>query len=121
LAFLDFIENFHFMTMLAAAERGIAPSSIEIRAQVIESLLKFHVGDFAVFLLGFALRRDVRAERALAHLSWFVSLPVGILIYVTPREVAVPLVFVRFAFFVSAFLLVAFCFGRARSGSDAPA
>jgi hypothetical protein len=107
IAFLDMIENFHFMTMLARAEQGILPSENEIGLQVWESLLKFHVGYLGLFLLGFAFPRRTRAERAMGYLNWFVQLPVGILIYVTPRMIAVPLVFVRFTYFVAGLVLMA--------------
>jgi hypothetical protein len=118
-AVLDMVENFHFLVMLARAELGMGPSDTEIAAQVFESLLKFHISYLGLFLLGLALpRRDAR-ERTLARLSWFVQLPVGILIYVTPSAVAVPLVFVRFAYFLVALVLIGLTFGAA--GSDAPA
>jgi len=107
LAVLDMVENFHFMVMLARAERGLFPGDGEIAAQVWESLLKFHVSYLGLFLLGLALPRRTREERALASLSLFVQLPVGILIYVTPAAVAFPLVLVRFAYFLAALLLVA--------------
>ncbi len=107
LAFLDMFENFHFMTMLARAEQGILPSENEIGMQVWESLLKFHVGYLGLFLLGFAFPRRTRAERAMGYANWFVQLPVGILIYVVPRTIAVPLVFVRFTYFVGGLVLIA--------------
>ena len=118
LALLDLIENLHFLVMLARAQEGLFPSATEIELQVFESLLKFHVSYLALFLLGFALPRRTRQERLLAGLSWFVQLPVGILIYVTPPQLSFPLVFVRFTYFVAALLLVASIFG---AGSDAPA
>jgi hypothetical protein len=120
LALLDFIENFHFMVMLAEAEQGLVPSSTEISAQVFESLLKFHVSYLALVLLGFALPRRTAKERLLANLCVFVQLPVGILIYVVPRALAVPLVFTRFAFFLTALILVGSIFGRPIWGTMAP-
>lgn len=120
LAFFDMLENFHFMVMLARAKQGLLPSATEIELQVFESLLKFHVSYLGLFLLGFALPRRTAGERWLAGLSWFVQLPVGILIYVTPPTVSFALVFVRFTYFVAALLLVASIFGAdAASGSDA--
>jgi hypothetical protein len=111
LALFDLIENLHFLVMLARAEQGLLPSAGEIGAQVFESLLKFHVSYLGLFLLGVALPRRTAGERALAALSWFVQLPVGVLIYVTPRAVSVPLVFVRFSYFLAALLLVAATLG----------
>ncbi len=128
LAVLDMVENFHFMTMLSAAELGIAPSSAEIRAQVWESLLKFHVGYLGLFLVGFAIPRETAGARLLSNLSWYVQLPVGVLIYVMPRAIGVPLVFVRFTYFVVALILVGLVFGAGDPrpgpvaiGSGAPA
>lgn len=125
LAVLDFAENFHFLAMLGQAELGAAPSATEISIQVWESLLKFHLSYLGLFLLGLALPRQTAKERLLANLCCFVQLPVGILIYVTPHAVSVPLVFVRFAFFLSALILVASIFGEQRRGaavgSGAPA
>lgn len=118
LALLDMVENFHFMVMLARAEKGLLPSDAEIGMQVWESLLKFHVSYLGLFLLGLALPRRTREERALANLSLFVQLPVGILIYVAPAAVAVPLVFVRFSYFLTALLLVARVFRAAKGGPE---
>lgn len=127
LGILDLAENLHFLVMLRRAELGIVPSATEVELQVLESLMKFHVSYGGLFLLGFAMPRRSQAERALANLSWWVQLPVGILIYVVPAGIAVPLVFVRFAYFVIALLLLATTLGRvsvsdaAAAGSGAPA
>ena len=123
LALLDMAENFHFMVMLSCAERGAPPPAWEIGAQVFESLLKFHVSYLGLFLLGFALPRDTAPSRVLANLSWFLQLPVGILIYVTPPALSFALVLVRFLYFLTALALVGAVFGsrRASAGSDAPA
>jgi hypothetical protein len=110
-ALLDMAENFHFLAMLARAEQGMFPTPMEIELQTWESLLKFHIGYLATFLLGLALPRRTRSARALSNLSLFVQLPVGILIYVTPPVVSLPLVFVRLTFFVVALLLAAAAFG----------
>ncbi len=118
LALLDMVENFHFMVMLARAEKGMLPGDVEIGMQVWESLLKFHVSYLGLFLLGLALPRRTLEERALANLSLFVQLPVGILIYVAPAAIAVPLVFVRFSYFLAALLLVARVFRAPVSGSE---
>jgi hypothetical protein len=110
---LDMIENVHFLTMLAGAEQGSPPSAGEIAFTVNESLIKFHLSYIGLFLLAFALPMRTSAARWLARLLWFVQLPVGILIYLTPRAVSVPLGFVRIAFFLAAFVLIAAAFGRA--------
>ena len=45
----------------------------------------------------------------------FVQWPVGVAIYVLPQPFALPLVFVRFAFFLAAFALVASIHGQRRA------
>ena len=115
LGLLDMVENFHFLAMLTQAEQGIPIGATQIEIQVVESLFKFHVSYLGLFLLGLGLPRDTPAERLLSNLTIYVQLPVGILIYVTPESVAVPLVFVRFAYFVVSLGLVGWAFGpRAR-------
>lgn len=123
LGVLDLVENSHFLAMLAQAERGVLPSAGEIELQVVESLVKFHVSYVALVLLALGIPRRAAAARTLANLSLFVQLPVGVLIYVTPHSVSVPLVFVRFAYFITAFALSAAAFGRrsGAGGSSAPA
>jgi hypothetical protein len=110
-AVLDLIENLHFMVMLVQAEQGALASAREISAQVFESLLKFHVSYLAFFVLSVALPRRTRRERLLADLGWFVQLPVGVLIYVTPATIALPLVFVRFTYFLVSLVLIRMIFG----------
>jgi len=121
LGILDLVENCHFLVMLSGAEIGVFPSSGEIAAQVMESLVKFHVSYFALFLVAVALPRATSAGRTLAALSWGVQLPVGVLIYVTPQAVAVPLVFVRFVYFVIALGLLAAAYGGRQRSSDSGA
>jgi hypothetical protein len=117
-AFLDGLENFHFLTMLADAERGAPPGAGEIAAQVGESMLKFHASYFGLFLLGLAQARRTTAERVLRFLLVFVQLPVGIAIHVSPAWLATPLVFVRFTFFVVALLLSGLVFGAPPEGDS---
>jgi hypothetical protein len=112
LALLDMGENFHFLVMLARAETGVFATSSEIGAQVFESLLKFHVSYLGLFLLGCALPRRTALERTLSNLSIFVQMPIGILIYVTPTALALPLVFARFGYFMTSLILVALIFGK---------
>lgn len=107
---LDLIENMHFLTMIAAAEQGLKIGSSEITLQVFESLVKFHVSYLGLFLLGFALPSHDPAGRVLVFLLRWVQLPVGLMIYLTPPSVAVPLVIARFTFFFVALLLLAWMF-----------
>ena len=109
---LDLLENMHFLTMLAAAEQGLAIGLAQIELQVWESLIKFHASYLGLFLLGFVLPCETRLERALCFALRWVQLPVGLLIYLTPREIAVPLVMIRFTFFLLALLALAAVFRR---------
>jgi hypothetical protein len=115
LGVLDMVENFHFMAMLAAAEQGRIPTDAEISWQATESLLKFHLSYLGLFMQALALPRETRAQRLLANLSLFLQAPVGVAIYVLPHALAVPLVFVRFGYFLVALGLVGWIFGAARA------
>jgi len=131
LTLLDMLENFHFLSMLGAAEHGVLPSLAHIQFQVWESLLKFHVGYLGVFFLGLALPRETAYQRALAFACCFVSLPVGVLVYVVPAQYSVYFLFARFGFFLFALFSIGWLFGgarpelmplrRAAAGSSVPA
>jgi hypothetical protein len=108
---LDMTENFHFMTMLQAAEEGVVPSATEISFQVWESLFKFHVGYLGVALLSFALPNVTSGERALSFAMRWVNVPVGVLIYCVPAPLSAALLFARFGFFVYALIAVGLLFG----------
>src|SRR5713226_1288470 len=58
------------------------------------------------------------AYRGQTSIGLRVFEPVGILIYVTPQAFSVPLVFMRFAYFVTALLLLAEIYRR-RAGTQA--
>jgi hypothetical protein len=120
-ALLDLAENMHFLAMIAAAGQGLTIGAPEIGAQVVESLIKFHVSYLGLFLLGLALPADTKPERAFCFLLKWFQLPVGLLIYLVPQEIARPLVFGRFTFFLVALLLVAVIFRQRESCSNAPA
>jgi hypothetical protein len=109
------IENFHFLAMLAGAEQGLPPTDAEIRWQAVESMLKFHVSYLGLLLLGLALPRADTRQRVLAGLMVFVQGPVGVAIYVVPQMLALPLVFVRFAFFLASFGLIVSIYGPRRT------
>lgn len=118
---LDLLENMHFLTLIAAAEAGIAPRPRQIELQVLESLVKFHVSYFGLFLLGMAWPRRTALERGLGFALRWVQLPVGLLIYLTPAAVAVVLVLVRFSFFLCALLAIAQIARPSAAGSGGPA
>jgi hypothetical protein len=110
----------HFLTMIAAALQGMEVSVTQIELQVWESLAKFHVSYLGLFLLGFALPGETPLEQALCFALRWVQLPVGLLIYLTPPVVALPLVLTRFTFFLLALLAIFLIYRRRGSGSDAP-
>ncbi|CAN5133014.1 hypothetical protein BH11PSE11_BH11PSE11_34430 [soil metagenome] len=117
---LDLLENMHFMTMLAAAEHGLEIGAPQIELQVCESLAKFHLSYLGLFLLGFVLPNTSRLERALCLSMRWLQLLVGLLIYLVPKQLAIPLVLTRFSFFLFALLAMAAIFRRRKSGSGAP-
>lgn len=118
-ALLDMVENFHFLTLLSAAEQGHGPTDDAIAWQAAESMFKFHVSYLGLLLFGLALPRSTPMLRTLATLLVAVQWPVGVAIYVSPPFIALPLVFVRFAFFLASFTLVARINWRDASGSGA--
>ncbi len=115
-ALLDLAENMHFLAMLSAAEQGLGVQMAHIEMQMWESLIKFHVSYLGLFLLGFALPATDNVEKALCFVLRWIQLPVGLLIYLTPKEIAGPLVLVRFTFFFLALLAIAIIFRPNRFG-----
>ena len=118
---LDLLENMHFLSMIATALQGMAVSQTHIELQVWESLVKFHVSYLGLFLLGFVLPNTTPLQRTLCFALRYIQLPVGMLIYLVPAELAKPLVLGRFAFFLFALLAIAVISGQRRFGSDAQA
>ena len=118
---LDLAENMHFLSMLAAAERGVAIGVGEIGFQYWETLTKFHLSYLGLFLFGYALPRTSQKDKLLAFLCRWVQWPVGLAVHLAPATVAAPLVLVRFSIFFAAALLVAANYRRGADGSDEPA
>jgi hypothetical protein len=122
---LDLAENLHFMAMLSSAAQGLPISPGEIGAQVLESLLKFHLSYLGLFLLGFVLPNETPLQKFLCFLLRWVQWPVGLLIYLVPPALAVPLVMARFSFFLVSLLAIAAVYRQPRDsrerGSGAPA
>lgn len=104
---LDILENMHFFTMISSAQNGFAISENEIKIQVWESLVKFHISYIGLYILSFALPSTNVKEKILCFLLRWVQWPVGMLIYITPINIAKPLVLVRFAFFLTALVVLA--------------
>jgi hypothetical protein len=104
-AILDAIENHHILTMLHSAEHGIAISTQESQTQMLASSVKFHAVYLASFLFAFAFARLGALGTFIALGIWFLFVPLGLAIYVTPLEAARPLVIARGLFFVATFVL----------------
>lgn len=120
LALLDMIENFHFMTMLQAAEHAVTPSTTEISLQVFESMLKFHVGYLSVFMLSLVLPGEQWGHRALRFAMRWWNVPVGVLIYCVPAPYAPVFLFARFGFFLYALISVGALYGAAAPAVSLP-
>jgi hypothetical protein len=117
---LDLLENMHFLAMISAALQGMDISQVQIELQVWESLVKFHISYLGLFLLGFALPCETWLEKALCFALRWVQLPIGLLIYLTPAAIALPLVMARFTFFFLALLALWSVFRQRRFDSDVP-
>lgn len=73
---LDLLENMHFLSMISAALQGIEIGQKQIKLQVWESLVKFHLSYLGLFLLGFALPCETRLEKVLCFaLRWIQLIP----------------------------------------------
>lgn len=112
----DLLENMHFLTMLAQAAQGMAIEPTQIQLQAWESQLKFHISYIGLFLLGYVLPDETRLERALCFTLRWVQLPIGLLIYITPKQIAVPLVMGRFSFFLFALLAISAIYRQRKYG-----
>lgn len=121
-AVLDLVENLHFLVLASEAQLGLVPSADRIALQAWESLVKFHLSYLGLLCLGLALPAETQPQRALKALLVGFQGPVGVAIYVVPQALALPLVLVRFGFFVASLALVSVIrVGPDASGSGARA
>lgn len=104
-ATLDAIENHHILTMLYSAERGLGVSVAESQLQMLASSVKFHAIYVGSFLFAFGFMRLGKLGTFIALGIWFVFVPLGLAIYVTPLEFVRPLVIARGLFFIATFAL----------------
>jgi len=79
---LDFLENFHIITMLSSLERGIALDALEVKEQMVWSMFKWHLSYFAFFLMAFALKPQNLLEKSFCLSLLFVQLPIGVFYYI---------------------------------------
>jgi hypothetical protein len=113
-ALLDMIENQHILSLLDGAEHGLVPDASAIVWQAGASQLKFHLSYFAVFLFGLALPRRTAQERLLAASCLYLQLPLGLLAFVAPPPWQDALVYLRWGFYLSGFVLL----GRGQPARD---
>jgi hypothetical protein len=113
LAGLDLVENMDYLVLSRRVDAGLGAPEWLLHAQVLLSWLKFHIGYVALFALGLAYPRRTFAQRALAAALMWVQLPLGILIYLAPHQVAPLLVLARALFFLGGFLAIARIVGAA--------
>ncbi len=106
---LDAIENHHIMTMVHSVQHGLPLSVTDGQLQMIASQVKFHASYLAVLLFSFGFLQFGRLGRIIAVVLW-CYIPCGVLISVTPVELAQALVLGRTIFFVFAFILSAVLF-----------
>jgi len=79
---LDFLENFHIITMLSSIEHGIELDTLEVKEQMVWSMFKWHLSYFAFFLMAFALKPQNLLEKTFCFSLLFVQLPVGVFYYI---------------------------------------
>ncbi|MBZ0276653.1 MAG: hypothetical protein K8I60_10930 [Anaerolineae bacterium] len=79
---LDFAENHHIAAQLASLTANIPISPGELQLQMVLSMLKWHLGYFAFFVVSFAIEPRSRWERIFQVLLW-VQLPLGVMAYTT--------------------------------------
>lgn len=106
---LDAIENHHIMTMVHSVQHGLPLFVTDGQLQMIASQVKFHASYLAVLLFSFGFLQFGRLGRIIAVVLW-CYIPCGVLISVTPVELAQALVLGRTIFFVFAFILSAVLF-----------
>lgn len=109
-ALLDATENHHILIMLFSAEHEIPISTAETQLQMIASSVKFHLVYVSAFLFAFGYFRLGAWGKIIAAGTWFVFVPLGLVIYMTPLEAVRPLVIARGVFFIVTFLLSAIMF-----------
>jgi len=104
---LDFLENFHILTMLSSLEYGIALDSLEIKEQMVWSMLKWHLSYFAFFLMAFALKPRNLFEKFFCLSLLVIQLPVGIFYYILEgSRIGDVLFYARYANLVFGFVII---------------
>jgi len=117
---LDFLENFHIITMLSGLEYGLAIEPLEIKEQMVSSMLKWHLSYFAFFLMAFALKPRSSLEKLFCFSLLFIQLPTGVFYYILEGTLFGDILFyARYANLFVGFLLIGVIFNiRNRTKSN---
>jgi len=108
---LDYLENFHIITMLSSLEYGISLDVVEIKEQMVWSMLKWHLSYFAFFLMAFVLKPQNFLEKFFCFSLVFIQLPVGVFYYILEgSQIGDVLFYVRYANLVVGFVLIGIIF-----------
>jgi hypothetical protein len=118
---LDLIENHHIATMLSMAEQGVPIAAGEISLQAIASMLKWHLGYLAFFVLGLALSPRTHVESWLRAALLFVQLPVGAAYYLVPASLQPTFLWLRYLNLLIGFLAFALILREERPKAPASA
>lgn len=114
---LDYLENFHILTMLTIAEQGIELNQAAIEGQVILSMLKWHLAYFAFFVLAFVIAAKSLSAKFFRFALLYIQMPVGIFYYITYETTTGDLFFYsRYLNLVVGFFLIAFFFWKRERG-----
>lgn len=81
---LDYIENFHVLTMLHTIESAGEITWSQIEVQSVLSMLKWHLAYFAFFVLGLNWPGASFWDKVFRFALVFIQMPVGILVYIQP-------------------------------------
>jgi len=108
---LDYLENFHIITMLSSLEYGVALDALEVKQQMVWSMFKWHLSYFAFFLLAFALKPRNLLEKLFCLSLLFIQLPVGVFYYILEGSRAGDILFyARYANLVFGFVIIGVIF-----------
>jgi len=108
---LDYLENFHILTMLSSLELGITLTPLEIQNRMVFSMFKWHLSYFAFFLLAFTLKPQNLFEKLFCLSLLFIQLPVGVFYYILEEsQIGEILFYVRYTSLVIGFVVIGIIF-----------
>jgi len=108
---LDFLENFHIITMLSGLENNIPIEPLEVKEQMVSSMFKWHLSYFAFFLLAFTLKPQNSLEKLFCFSLLFIQLPTGVFYYILEGTLIGDILFyVRYVNLFFGFILIGVIF-----------